>query len=163
MVYGCRTGECGHLKCSFPYADCNNDTVTDGCEAKLDTDTQNCGGCGIKCAPGEICANGVCQCNPGPSGCNCLIDFEADLMNCGACGLRCLERANAPATCEFGRCGNTCKVGYGDCNHDLSDGCEVNLLRDPANCGACGTRCETGQACVDGVCATEPCPPGVTR
>jgi len=162
MFYGCQNSECGHLKCRSPWVDCNED-IDDGCEVRLDNDTQNCGACGTKCAPGEICVNGTCQCNPGPLGCDCLIDFESDLKNCGACGLRCLDRPNATTTCTFGRCGNTCKIGYGDCNRDQVDGCEVDLMRDPTHCGSCETRCETGQACIDGVCATEPCPPGVFR
>ncbi|MEZ4406110.1 MAG: hypothetical protein R3A52_06525 [Polyangiales bacterium] len=31
-----------------------------------------------------------------------------------------------------------CPSGRADCNNDRSDGCEVDLANDPANCGACG-------------------------
>ena len=160
--WGCKEGECNNRKCRQPWADCNNDTV-DGCEITLERDRLNCGQCGKACAPGEMCANGICQCNPGPSGCDCNDDFEADLMNCGACGNRCLDRTNAPATCKFGRCGNVCNAGFGDCNTDMFDGCEIDLMRDPQNCGTCGNRCATGQACIDGKCAVEPCPDGVIQ
>ncbi len=162
MLYGCSAGSCGNLKCDFSWADCNAD-AEDGCETWLPDDPNNCGQCNKKCAASEICVGGKCQCNPGPSGCDCLPDFESNLRNCGGCGVICSERPNSTPTCEFGRCGSNCKAGYGDCNRDLTDGCEVNLSKDPQNCGSCGTACETGQACIDGVCATEPCPPGVTH
>lgn len=162
MYYGCTEGACGNLKCDNGFADCDAKLET-GCEVRVANDRENCGACGTKCAAGEICENGTCQCDRGPSGCDCLPDFEADLMNCGACGVRCDARANATPTCRFGRCGTKCNAGYGDCNNDLSDGCEINMSKDPQHCGACGIACATGQACVDGVCVVEPCPPGVTH
>ncbi|MBX3213873.1 MAG: hypothetical protein KF850_17675 [Labilithrix sp.] len=159
--YGCEASTCDSYKCTSPWADCNKDR-TDGCEVNIGNDTQNCGACGTKCAAGEICVSGTCQCNPGPRGCDCLKDFE-DISNCGACGNRCPERPSSTPTCKFGRCGNECKAGYGDCNRESADGCEVNLMKDPQHCGACDVTCATGQACIDGVCATEPCPPGEIR
>lgn len=162
MYYGCANSVCNNLKCLMGYANCNGE-LNDGCEVDLSKDPKNCGGCGIECAAGEACLKGVCQCNPGPSGCDCLTDFESDLNNCGGCGLICLTRANSTATCKFGRCDTACKVGFADCNGIPTDGCETDTMKDPRNCGACGVGCATGQACIDGLCATEPCPPGVTR
>jgi glucosylceramidase len=42
-------------------------------------DPMNCGGCGIPCAAGQMCAAGVCQCPPGLSDCNgsCVADAAA--------------------------------------------------------------------------------------
>ncbi|MDF2695480.1 MAG: Tryptophan synthase alpha chain [Labilithrix sp.] len=162
MYYGCANSMCGNLKCSYPWANCDL-KVENGCEVLVINDPEHCGDCNTKCAAGEICVDGKCECTRGPSGCDCLPDFEADLMNCGACGVRCDEHPNAMPTCRFGRCGSRCKIGYGDCNLDLSDGCEINLSKDPQHCGSCEAACATGQACVDGVCAVEPCPPGVTH
>ncbi|MBX3199785.1 MAG: hypothetical protein KF894_16740 [Labilithrix sp.] len=162
MAYGCENRTCNHLKCAADWLDCNGD-LADGCEVNSRRDPMNCGGCGKQCAAGEACINGTCQCDPGPSGCDCLPDFETDVQHCGSCGLRCSDRANSTATCEFGRCGLSCRVGYSDCNQVELDGCEVDIFRDPRNCGACGVSCETGQACIDGACATEPCPDGVLK
>ena len=46
------------LSCNEGYADCSKELV--GCEAALDTDPANCGGCGISCGQGA-CAAGACQ------------------------------------------------------------------------------------------------------
>jgi hypothetical protein len=43
-----------------------------------------------------------------------------------------------PADC--GACPG-CPMGYADCNHDSSDGCETPL-NTPMNCGGCGTVCQ---------------------
>ena len=156
MAYGCNDGTCNHLQCNTDWADCNNDR-TDGCEVNVRRDPKNCGDCGKECAAGEACINGTCQCDPGPSGCDCMPGFMTDVT------LRCAERPNSIAKCEFGRCGFSCQAGYFDCNQVALDGCEVDIFKDPRNCGACGASCETGQACIDGVCATEPCPDGVLK
>ncbi len=162
MEYGCQEGTCNHLKCVANWVNCNGD-LTDGCEVNVTNDVNNCGACGKKCAAGEACINGACQCNPGPSGCDCLTGFETDVNHCGSCGLKCPNRANSTTKCEFGRCGFTCDAGMADCNLNDADGCETNIYRDPLNCGVCGVACETGQACIEGVCATEPCPDGVLK
>jgi len=54
-----------------------------GCgEACIDVtaDTANCGGCGIPCATGQICAAGVCQCTAGMRDCNgtCVVPDGTD-------------------------------------------------------------------------------------
>jgi hypothetical protein len=52
-----------------------------------------------------------------------------------------------------GSCGGRCNPGFDDCNRDFrSDGCEINLASDPANCGACGSVCPQGASCSNGLC-----------
>jgi hypothetical protein len=50
----------------------------------------------------------------------------------------------------------SCPKGYADCNHDASDGCEVDTDTDVTNCGACGRACSTAnvaaRTCQLGVC-----------
>jgi tRNA A-37 threonylcarbamoyl transferase component Bud32 len=54
----------------------------------------------------------------------------------------------------------TCDAGFSDCNGDRSDGCEADLAKDPANCGACGATCNAGDGtlvCVKGHCEVARC------
>jgi hypothetical protein len=45
------------------------------------------------------------------------------------------------ATCVDGHCKLTCETAHADCDADPANGCEVNLLFDNGNCGACGVAC----------------------
>ena len=56
----------------------------------------------------------------------------------------------SPGCAPNGNCIAVCLEGYGDCNLDEADGCEVLLLTDPGNCGACGNVCQN--ACSQGSC-----------
>jgi peroxiredoxin len=44
----------------------------------------------------------------------------------------------------------------------LCNGTCVNIATDPNNCGACGSKCASGQSCQAGVCFKESCPSGQT-
>lgn len=46
----------------------------------------------------------------------------------------------------------SCDSGYGNCDGDVSNGCESNLKRDLANCGRCGNACGLVENCLLGVC-----------
>jgi hypothetical protein len=53
-----------------------------------------------------------------------------------------------------------CDSGRGDCDADRNNGCEVDLLRDPAHCGGCGQACTAPDcACEEGRFTTV-CPAG---
>jgi len=55
------------------------------------SDLENCGDCGVSCAVGGSCADGICEC-PGVDGRECsgaCRDVAADSNNCGDCGVRC--------------------------------------------------------------------------
>jgi len=177
--FGCVGAECGHYKCEKNFADCDGDlgnTPSNGCETFI-WDEQNCGGCGIACAPGQKCqpdiyGNAFCACPPGatycgtcygawPDGCTGqCVDLNSDVYNCGACGVGCgFANGNITAVCEYGSCSYRCQAGTANCNGNIEDYCEVNIDSDPLNCGACGNVCDAvaGQACVHGRCAVEPC------
>ncbi len=173
MNYGCIDGECGRLKCQNKWDNCNGD-VEDGCETSLMLPT-SCGGCNIVCGPDQRCIpdarlDPVCACPPGKTLCGSeCFDLRTDLYNCGGCGISCFDSSlmnggatNGVLTCSYGACGFACREGFGDCNGDSADGCEVNLNSDPNNCGACGNSCDValGQPCILGQCAVEPCAPG---
>ena len=169
----CRGGECNTLGCNSGLGDCNNDLLepgSDGCETNTRTDPNNCGGCGSVCAPGEVCLFGECKCLCGSS---CFTAINTDPYNCGTCGLKCpgdwrsleftnaasLDPAHGRPTCEQGVCGYACSPNWADCDGDIENGCETDLLEDPLNCGGCGVRCDgiEGHACVDGECLMKSC------
>ncbi|OJY23846.1 MAG: hypothetical protein BGO98_18070 [Myxococcales bacterium 68-20] len=174
--YGCRAGACGALKCQVPSADCNNDLDQcggDGCELDRLGTRDNCGGCGIKCAPGLDCideGNGP-ECGvPCVKAGKVLCGVECtDLLNnpnhCGGCGAACRAAGpNQARLCTKGICTYECMPGFADCNDDPTDGCETNLSIHPAHCGACGNACDlaAGQPCVEGQCLMVACDGGVT-
>lgn len=58
------------------------------------------------------------------------------------------------ATFNGTTCG--CNVGFGNCDGNWSNGCEVNLFNGGAFCSACGITCSTGQTCQNGQCVGAP-------
>lgn len=64
----------------------------------------------------------------------------------------CQVLANTSVTCVQSHCTYECQKDYGDCNTDLSNGCETDLRVTPTHCGACSFSCETeceNSACLD--------------
>lgn len=172
----CVEGTC-QIACAAGNGDCNG-VLKDGCETNLEDDPKNCGGCGITCDETSLCWRGACGCPKGFTQCGTECKkLDSDDDNCAACGQRCTAPAdpNDPRwicgpevtppetkwTCASSSCNLQCKPGRGDCNKQFcADGCEIDLLRDPQNCGTCGHACEAGQFCANGTCL---CPPGTTR
>jgi hypothetical protein len=115
----------------------------------VQTSAANCGACGSKCAPPNAsgtCKSGTCaigDCVDGFADCDgkvatgCEASVAADPLNCGKCGAKC-SSVHGTATCVASTCSVTCDLGYADCDHDASNGCETDLAHDPKNCGACG-------------------------
>jgi len=164
--YGCAGGECGHLKCVAGMGNCDDDSAN-GCETPLTTN-QNCGACDNACAAGQTClfdkvANGYrCLCPPGLTYCDRqCVDLSSDDSNCGTCGNICGVPGSKVhvGLCSYGTCAFSCSTGWADCNGNPRDGCEVNTMSDPQNCGGCGVICDgiAGQACAGGRCVVEPC------
>jgi hypothetical protein len=52
----------------------------------------------------------------------------------------------SPLDCQW------CAYGHKDCDVDPKNGCEVNWLADPQNCGECEAACPTGWLCERGTC-----------
>lgn len=97
------------------------------------------------CANGEACCTAKC------------IDLQSDAANCGGCAKQCANPAHATAACSSGACGlGSCDSGFGDCNMQASDGCEIDTNGDIANCGSCGAVCGNQHAtpsCSSGKCS----------
>lgn len=104
------------------------------------------------------CTSGLTQCG------NTCTDTLTDTSNCGGCGSICTI-ANGNAACVNGACTvGGCKSGFDDCDHDATNGCEVNLQTDPSNCNTCGNACTSAggtPGCVAGVCGISSCSAGL--
>ncbi|MEZ4394965.1 MAG: hypothetical protein R3A48_28140 [Polyangiales bacterium] len=139
------------------------------------TNIANCGACGRACTttngtPSCVAsACGVASCNAGYGNCDsnaangCETNTGTSVTNCGACGRAC-SAANGTASCTAGSCGvAACNTGYGNCDGNAANGCEVNLRTSVTHCGACGNTCTapTGGsvACTNGACV-QSCPAG---
>jgi hypothetical protein len=165
-VPACAAGRCT-VRCNPGFGDCDGDPIN-GCEADLRTTAEHCSACGSRCdLPGgtAACVGGVCSlaaCGDNFADCDnnldngCESDTRSSTAHCGACGNTCPARANARATCADRACGYLCNEGFGDCDMDPSNGCEVNLRTSTEHCGTCGNTCmlpNATAACVMGRCA----------
>ncbi len=179
--YTCIDGECGRLKCTKNWGDCNNDNYavgSDGCETSLSTEG-NCGACGNVCDPDDVCGRPDsfstyrCYCSdPSKTYCGGIIDvvgpcrtLDTDVKHCGACYRECpgQGRAHFEVACTAGVCGGKCIEHYEDCDKLEENGCEVNTLVDNRNCGTCGNACAPNQVCSEGKCLVAPCEQGTTK
>src|SRR5262249_31417046 len=153
------------------FADCDG-VADDGCEIDLTSDAGHCGACDSVCRNATTCQSGACStavCVGGYADCNgvpddgCEATPASDRDNCGACGNVC-SFATAPAECNDGVCGfSVCDTGYADCDGSSTNGCEVGLANDVADCGACGNACSFAHGaavCSAGACALAACDPG---
>jgi hypothetical protein len=131
-------------------------------------DAGDCSPTGIPHAE-TICTDGNCayQCLAPyfdcPNGAGC-IDTNTDRNNCGACGVPC-NLPNAVAGCSGGQCTILqCNPGFGDCDGNSANGCEVDTRNDPSNCGGCDVVCPTVTngvvICANGACGLQSCNPG---
>lgn len=165
----CSNSEC-KLDCSGDffgsYRDCNGDLCGDGCETNVSNDPKNCGGCGHACLAEQVCIDGECKCDDSQlTYCGKCTDLMRDPDNCGSCGHACPgQRTPWPAKsagrpiCVLGRCAYSCPPDRADCDHRIENGCEIDLMVDPQNCGGCGQHCALeGQPCAAGSCLTKPC------
>ncbi len=134
---------------------CNN--LDDDCNGVID-DNMGLLSCGIGACRRELaaCFEGRLQtCMPGvptaeicdeqDNDCNSVIDDGFDKMSsvshCGTCTTVC-STTNGQPKCVRGQCDiASCNMGFDNCNLQIADGCETNLLVDQLNCGGCGNRC----------------------
>ncbi|MBN9162503.1 MAG: hypothetical protein J0I07_16190 [Myxococcales bacterium] len=159
-TFVCTEGACA-LACGPRTLDC--DGLSDNGREIGILDNNHRGGCGNKCTdPDKPCmfqdqqqTFAACGCPVGLIYCAGMCrDPNNDAQYCGACGVTCnpvdagddVNYPNRAYGCNGGVCGVLCKQGYGDCNGERADGCEVDIST-AENCGACGNVCPANQQC----------------
>ena len=157
----CASGSCVPT-CRSGFKDCDR-AQQNGCETDLRT-TANCGECGRSCNfanASTACMSGACRlvgcltgfgdCNNdlGRDGCEQRLNTNRD---CGQCGRSC-SLPNANETCTSGSCQiGSCSAGFGNCDGQAGNGCEIDLNNDARNCGSCNNACPNGLSCRAGRC-----------
>ncbi|MFO0602792.1 MAG: MXAN_6577-like cysteine-rich protein [Polyangiales bacterium] len=140
-------------------------TLCGGACVDTATNASHCGMCGNACPSGQVCTAGACvACPTGQTACaGACRTLASDVANCGTCGRACAAGPQALAgTCTAGACRFTCAAGFGDCDGVASNGCELSLVNDPANCGVCGRACAMGTVCSGVGTCTAACATGAT-
>jgi len=164
------------------HEDCDG-AAGNGCEIDTRSDAANCNGCGNDCTTGPQVQSGACidsacvfACAPDYRDCTPGAGCETNLLSvstCGSCGNDCFALpAVASATCRPGGGNPACEIvacqgGFGDCNGEPSDGCEIATVDSELHCGGCdgdpGHQPCTGLANVDasscnsGSCGIDAC------
>jgi hypothetical protein len=159
----CVSGVCS-LICTGNFRNCNAN-IADGCEVNILSNSSNCGACGNACPtlPNTTfgCVSGTCAimfCSSGFADCNglasdgCEVNLSTNSSKCGSCSTVCQTRPNSSPVCVSGVCSISCNSGFANCNGNNTDGCEINLMTNSNNCGACGIICPGAQVCSGGVC-----------
>ncbi len=116
----------------------------------FNTDTENCGGCNIKCD--QAASNQTAVCQAGHCVYACMQGFiDCDHANPG-CETQCLPTNGGVEACD----------GIdNDCNCVVDDGFDTQS--NPDNCGACGHACVELHAtatCTTGMCGYSSCDSG---
>lgn len=137
----------GGSPCASGYHDCAG-------TCQKNDDAQHCGATCVVCGapPNTVPAtcNGtqcIYACQTGFDACDgnkgdangCEINLTTDASHCGSCPIACSDKPNATASCVAGMCGIVCNAGYGNCNSNITDGCEINLKNNVVHCGRCNT------------------------
>jgi hypothetical protein len=93
-------------------------------------------------------------CNGTDDDCDARIDEDPRASICAPVD-------GSPRACVAGRCragSADCPLGRADCDRASDNGCEVSVLEDPSNCGACGRRC-AAETNASSACAAARCAP----
>ena len=62
--------------------------------------------------------------------------YKVPTKYCGGCGHAC-NSTNGTASCASGVCGISCSAGFGNCDGNVTNGCETNTQTSTSNCGTC--------------------------
>lgn len=111
-------------------------------------------------APPDACPSPTRLCG------SACVDTTADPDHCGRCDSPCVPLAGSIPFCAVSRCVNAvCRPGFGNCDMNRANGCEIDVDSSVDHCGRCDHRCEGAPnaqpACELGACILV-CDPGWT-
>lgn len=144
------------------------------CLTKNDSNKLNsvnyCGGCNLNSEAtknkGAVCGEHMkcdkndynkdeCMCDDGYISCK-IQNSKGEIEEV------CLNNEDNHITLDSeGEC--VCQENYDDCNNDMRDGCEIDLLNTTDHCGTCETNCSSvlqnawGFSCNNGTCSYKQC------
>lgn len=114
-----------------------------------------------------LCANGSCSykaCKPDYFDCdadksNGCESYPKSPKSCGSCSNDCTKLKNvSEASCTVGVCGIVkCVPGFGNCDNNVSNGCETDTNTTATHCGFCGQNCSTLPNVLNGSCDAGNC------
>jgi hypothetical protein len=153
----------------------------------INTDSNNCGACGVACSTGQQCTAGACVVDK----CQGVVCHASDQCHVGVCdpttgacsitpvadGTACDDNnaCTQTDTCHAGICtgsnpvadgtacsGGTCNAGVctpPTCGTGMTacSGVCVDLTSNSKNCGSCGNACPVGDTCNSGTCGPATC------
>ena len=145
MLAGCPNNE-PEERCS-PSCSSVQTCCTGICRSTF-SDPANCGGCGLRCASGELCVGQVCRPATNPTDSGVRVDASTPPRDAGTVMGACRPSCNASQQC----CGATCVNRSGTTATDPSfmncRGCGIACNAETADrCGATGCLCGTSAAC----------------
>jgi len=159
-------GQCPGGCINAAQCDDGNPCTSDQCVAGQCVNTPIPGCCqdAMDCDDGNPCTLDICQAG---------ICIFQPIAGCCQTAAQCPSVPNASYVCVGNVCQfNGCDPGYSDCDGNPLNGCEVDLVTDFNNCGACGQSADDGNpctfdSCTNGVIVHQfapvgfPCPGGV--
>ncbi|MDD9971107.1 MAG: hypothetical protein OXR73_33020 [Myxococcales bacterium] len=114
------------------------------------------------CASIQCPEHAECAKVEGQASCVCLAGYKGDGLRCyrdecvssdGDAALTCGVNANClDPSPRNGDAFCLCDQGFALCPEEGSQGCEIDTLRDRANCGVCGLACAGEFDCIGGLC-----------
>ena len=93
--------------CGLGQSRCGDDCVD------LQSDSRQCGQCGVSCPANEYCQGGTCKmCDPPLQLCNGCVDVQIDPFNCGGCDRVCRSGICEAAVCADLLTGHLVVIGH---------------------------------------------------
>lgn len=137
---------------------CGNGDLDDGEECDLGRANNDNAACTTSCLL-AVCGDGLVE--AGPEDCDdggesAVCNADCTLSSCGdgiingSAGEDCDGQTIAQGTCDG--CALSCDNGWLDCDTGIENGCEIDRLNDPNNCGACLSVCNENETCAQGDC-----------